>query len=746
MLFSGAATSVNLNYHDLDNILSQSETEHNWAQKETAIKTIGAACHVSIGHNQEYVAFIKSHRKAFSESLLTERTRLSGAACELVEKLSTSMGRDFSLHFPDLFTPALLKVCARTNKVMVTRAVKALQGMINAGCLPTLPKACQAFATNNKALRIACIGLIASCIAQFSSQELEAYLGSFEPVLKEGVSDAAPEVRDTSRKSFKVYAQKFPERSSALTATLPGSVLKYLLPDARSSASLVRPTAGRITPTSGRAEGLGESSRHQSSREGLSRTVPSRIGPVRARTTTAAEQSSTSFKTTVSSTPHAAPSSQPYGYSASQTAPAQSSSPHLGRSHGLPSRTGSLADTSDHSGHSSLRMGAQRSRTLSSNSLTSTSMYQRTPSINLATHGGPQRLVPSNNSFGSDSAKPVRPSTLSTRLSKTEPSSKGSRLSTISTHGLSAEREPMSASERAKAYSASLKNEMASRRAGDMGMRANAGSRRVVTDPPGYGVYGPPTAISTPASSTSSTPPVSAATSITSVSPASSSSTSPTTAHSPHHDQLFSSFRAPASPHVASSPPESCASPDYRHSTPPSSQHSDENAYAAPLSPTRMAQVSLEGSMEPQPLGASGSPFRSRESSQEPHLGHHSSGHSSHHGSSQLHETSHSEVHHDFEFSERGMDGDKDHDMTVPDHESLFGNTANYLQTEQEISALQQQTSDKSVFMEEDPRSIDHDQLAVKAYADDYEASLAAASCSSTSLTSSVEGEKSYAE
>lgn len=69
MLSSGAAASVSLNYHDLDNILSQPETEHNWAQKETAIKSIGAACHVSIGHNQEYVAFIKSHRKAFSDSV-----------------------------------------------------------------------------------------------------------------------------------------------------------------------------------------------------------------------------------------------------------------------------------------------------------------------------------------------------------------------------------------------------------------------------------------------------------------------------------------------------------------------------------------------------------------------------------------------------------------------------------------------------------------------------------------------------
>lgn len=133
--------------------------------------------------------------------------------CELVEKLSTSMGRDFGVQFTDIFTNPLLKVCARTNKVMVTRAVKALNSIINSGSLSPLAKACQSFSTNNKTLRIACIGLVASCIAHFPSQELEPFLASFEPVLKEGVSDAAPEVRDTSRKSFKIYAEKFPERS-----------------------------------------------------------------------------------------------------------------------------------------------------------------------------------------------------------------------------------------------------------------------------------------------------------------------------------------------------------------------------------------------------------------------------------------------------------------------------------------------------------------------------------------------------
>lgn len=124
------------------------------------------------------------------------------------------MGRDFGPQCADLFTGPLLRVCARTNKVMVSRAVKALTSMINAGAISVLPKTCAAFATPNKAQRIACINLIATCVSQFSPQELEPHLPVLEPVLKEGVQDAAPEVRDTSRKSFKVYAAKFPERSS----------------------------------------------------------------------------------------------------------------------------------------------------------------------------------------------------------------------------------------------------------------------------------------------------------------------------------------------------------------------------------------------------------------------------------------------------------------------------------------------------------------------------------------------------
>ncbi|KAI7818234.1 hypothetical protein BC939DRAFT_298603 [Gamsiella multidivaricata] len=728
------------------------------------------------------------------------------------------MGRDFGFHFADFFTGALLKVCARTNKVMVSRAVKALNSIINAGCLTTLPRACQAFITNNKALRIACIGLIATCIAQFPSQDLEPFVAAFEPVLKEGVSDAAPEVRDTSRKSFKVYAEKFPDRAQILTTTLPGNVLKYLLPDSRSSVSQARTitaSTARSASSMGRFGDTGELPRHQSSRElttGLSRTGPSRTGPMRARTMAMTEHApSASFKMPSTSAPHTSQSTQPYTYHITQhqhhhqqQPPSQQlqssmSQQHhtLTRNHGPASRTGSLADTSDSAGHGTLRLASQRSRPLSSSALTPSSMLQRTPSINLATNGGPQRVVPA--SYNADAAKPTRPTSVS-RFSKTEPASKANRISTISshsTHSTSLERDPnqMSASERAKAYSASLKNEMASRRASDLHMRTGLGTRRATSDHVGYSGYASMSSTSISASSNASTAPTSAAASTTSASPASSSSTSPTAMHSPNHDHLFSTFRAPASSQTASSPSESCTSPDARRWTPPRSQPSDDainNAVESdPLSPTVMAQVSLEADrsisdrsisdqnhhqehqqqhqndvsvVEALSRANTGQTPLSPHSPLHPHTalpyppltqsGEHeqaNSPNSLYAPPSPLQENHEADVR-DFDFAEAYSDADTDHNMSVPDHESLFGNTESYLQIEKEILELQQslkgrvparsnEGQDRSDFMDEDAQVIEQEQIAVKVYAEEYEATLAAASCSSTSLPSSHEEE-----
>ncbi|KAK3814051.1 MAG: hypothetical protein J3Q66DRAFT_345513 [Benniella sp.] len=559
-----------------------------------------------------------------------------------------------------------------------------------------------------------------------------------------------------------------------MTTTLPSNVLKYLLPDPKSTSSSQSRTA---TATAGRGPAssrLADETRHQSSRElnaGLNRGGPGRVGPVRARTMAVAEHSPTSpsFKVPTLPASHASQSAQPYSYHGthqahSQAAPLPQNHLSLTRNHGPASRSNSIPDTNESSGHGIFRSNSQR-RTFS----TSGASVQRTPSINLATNGGPQRVVPP--AFNAEAPKLTRSSTLpSNRLTKAEPAPKTGRMSALinqpghANHVAPSERETMSAHERAKAYSANLKTEKANRRSIDLSMRSSGlGIRRSITDHGGFPGYGS-------LSSAPSTAPTSTATSTTTVSPASSSSTSPTTMNPPNHDALFSTFRASVGSQLGTSP-ESCSSPDGRHSTPPTSQHFDDipTSAPAPLSPRVFEQVSLESgphhllqqqyhqehlasvlSAEPSAPLSPRSPLHSQPAHSYPmasaSLG---DSHSPSHEGVQLDEQQQ-------DFEESYTEEDRDYNMSMPDHASLFGATEDYLKMEQEmeeeVAEIEQEVArnklaksdtveDKHGFMDEDPEAMDHEHLEVKAYVDDYEARLAAASCSSTSLPSSHEDE-----
>ncbi|KAF9975176.1 hypothetical protein BGZ73_001249 [Actinomortierella ambigua] len=560
-MLSSSAAAHNFNYGDLDNILSQPETEHNWAAKENACKLIGNAAHPGIQHDHVFVTFVKNHRASLSSAIKTERTRLSGTACDMVEKIAKAMQGDFGPLLGEVFTGPLLQVCARTNKVMVTRAVKALQSTIDAGSLVCLPKACAEIASPNKTLRIACIGLVARSIDRFSTHELEPFVNVFEPVLKEGVSDAAPEVRDTSRKTFKAYASKFPERATSLMATMPANVLKYLQPDAKSASgtgpgsatgasTLSRTATGGITkslPSGGAKASLG--SRHHSAREmslgGVSRIgtsarpVPTRAASVPAAVTgehvgqsTLRSLMTSSSSTTTHHSSTTSPHAHHHHYHPQQQSQQQQQPPHhrlshhgqyhphdiprnslverrpsvertVSRSYGTTaarhpvhehSESSLLSTTtsSSASGMSARPLGS-RSRTLSGNSMTASAMMQRAPAINLAAHGGAQRVAPTGSSSqfshisstGSSSHGSINTSAFNTgaRASGAVPATRSARasISGSSGHGAAPKERVMSASERAKAYSASLKLEMSQRRASDAKAAALRG-RRAATE------------------------------------------------------------------------------------------------------------------------------------------------------------------------------------------------------------------------------------------------------------------------
>jgi hypothetical protein len=144
--------------------------------------------------------------------LLTERTRLSGTACELIELVANQCAHSNSVD--ELFVPTLIKLTARTNKIMFQRANTALTAVVQHGNPDTiLPKLAEAIKNNSKSVRVASIDGIKALMGIHSSAKLEHQITALESSLKTACQDSAADVRQKARAAIEEYAVMFPNRA-----------------------------------------------------------------------------------------------------------------------------------------------------------------------------------------------------------------------------------------------------------------------------------------------------------------------------------------------------------------------------------------------------------------------------------------------------------------------------------------------------------------------------------------------------
>jgi len=84
-------------------------------------------------------------------SLASERTILSATACDVVKAAASSLGPDFE-SLQEVFCPALVKLCQRTNKVFIKRAEETMFSLIEAPTRSTkmIPMLCENLSKSNK--------------------------------------------------------------------------------------------------------------------------------------------------------------------------------------------------------------------------------------------------------------------------------------------------------------------------------------------------------------------------------------------------------------------------------------------------------------------------------------------------------------------------------------------------------------------------------------------------------------------
>ena len=106
-------------------VLDLVETEETWDRIDHALAQFQVLTKCGATKVPSYIMRVHEFAPCISRSLLSDRTRLSGTASDVLNSMAPRLGERFA-PFVNVFIPPLLQLCARTNKVSLRRAEKSL--------------------------------------------------------------------------------------------------------------------------------------------------------------------------------------------------------------------------------------------------------------------------------------------------------------------------------------------------------------------------------------------------------------------------------------------------------------------------------------------------------------------------------------------------------------------------------------------------------------------------------------------
>ena len=198
--------------------LALEESEDTWDRITSAVQRLTALTEGSAaGYPQDFVTLVRSHVRSLTSALNSERSRLSGAATDLIVSLATQLGQDFNPLLPH-FGPTLFGLASRSNKLFISRAKASLLAIAEHAQPPNLLAQLRE-ASNSKSLsqRLVVAEVLLKCLNCFDPLELQpnARAEDIESVIRFAAKDASADVRKVSRKLFEAYKILLPQRVNA---------------------------------------------------------------------------------------------------------------------------------------------------------------------------------------------------------------------------------------------------------------------------------------------------------------------------------------------------------------------------------------------------------------------------------------------------------------------------------------------------------------------------------------------------
>ncbi|KAG2222181.1 hypothetical protein INT45_007198 [Circinella minor] len=231
----GSKAELDKEMRRVQRLFKKGETEETWELINLALKNMSVWTVEDKAYEYEgFVEHLKILQRPLIKILTTERTRLMGTATDFLKSLSQAMQRDYEVHVHDLFAPTLLRMFARTNKVMLTRTLECYKTIIDHAKLPKMiPKFAILLKSKkepSKSVR-QCIAACLDKLIDINAQDntiTEEQQELIEDAIRTTAMDSAPEVRLAIRCCYKTYCTKFPASVSEFEDKLPADIKKYL--------------------------------------------------------------------------------------------------------------------------------------------------------------------------------------------------------------------------------------------------------------------------------------------------------------------------------------------------------------------------------------------------------------------------------------------------------------------------------------------------------------------------------------
>ncbi|KAG5716314.1 Protein stu1 [Termitomyces sp. T112] len=223
---------LNIRFEVLKPKICQTETEDSWEVIFRSLKALADLCQSggACEFPAELITIIRSISRPITNSLITERTRLSSVAVDLISVLATGLGKSFK-PLLQVFLPTLLSLCGRTNKVIVNRVKACIIVIIETTQLSAIISYfVQSIEDKSISVRLAAAEGTLICVNCFNPPDLErdARASEVETIIRAAAKDAQADIRAVGRKLFEAYKVLLPKRVESFAGPLSPTTKKYL--------------------------------------------------------------------------------------------------------------------------------------------------------------------------------------------------------------------------------------------------------------------------------------------------------------------------------------------------------------------------------------------------------------------------------------------------------------------------------------------------------------------------------------